>query len=73
MDLDDKMKWRLAFFILAVTVGWAVFAVLMTWRAMQSAAAVDILVASGVNVLLGAMINWSGNVVQYYFRRKKPE
>ena len=73
MDADDRIRWRFAFFVLAITVGWAIFAVWMTWRAICMATTMDILAAAGTNVLLGAMINWSGNVVQFYFRRKKPE
>lgn len=69
----EKMKWRFAFFVVAVTVGWAAFTVWITWRAVCMANTPDIIGAAGAGVLLGAMINWAGNIVQFYFRRAKPE
>ena len=70
---DSKFKQLYAFVSLSVTIIWAAFCVWMTYRAVTDKAAVDILGTAGVNVLLGAMIAWNGNINQYFFRKAKPE
>jgi len=70
---DSMMKWVYAFLTLLLTFGWAVFAVCLTWRAVQFKANLDIISAAGVDVLLGALIVWNGNINQHYFRKSKPE
>ncbi len=70
---DDKFKQIYSFFVLATTVLWAVFCVWITYRAASELQAVDVLASAGANVLLGALLNWSGNVNQYWFRRSKPQ
>lgn len=69
---DEQFKWLYAFVNLAVTVAWGVFCAWVTYRAAESKLAVDILTSAGVNVLLGAMIAWHGNIVQFFYRRAKP-
>ena len=70
---DEKFKQVYSFFVLGVTIGWAVFCVWITYRACAELQAVDVLASAGANVLLGALINWVGNVNQFWFRRAKPE
>lgn len=70
---DDKFKQIYSLFILTVTIGWAVFCVWITYQAVSNLQATDVLASAGANVLLGALINWCGNVNQYWFRRAKPE
>jgi hypothetical protein len=65
-------KQRFSFFVLGVTIGWAVFSVIITKNALEQPTPSSVLEASGVNVLLGAMINWCGNVIQNWFRKSKP-
>jgi hypothetical protein len=70
---DAKFKQIYAFFILIATIGWAVFAVVMTWYALKTCQAENILVAGGADLLLGSLIVWAGNVNQYFFRKKPSE
>jgi len=69
----DKMKWYYTFVLLAVTLGWAVFTVMIVRDALADPSAVGILEASGTSVFLGALISWDALVVQYWFRKKSPE
>ena len=69
---SDNMKWLYTFFLLLVTVAWAVFTVIVVRNAMAAPTTTGILEASGTNVLLGALIAWNGNVNQYFFRKKGP-
>ena len=70
---DDTFKHVYSFALLLFTVGWAAFCVWITYRAAVQLQVVDILASAGANVLLGALINWSGNINQYWFRRSKPQ
>ena len=70
---SDKFKYVYSLILLALTVGWAAFCVWITYRAAIQLQVVDILASAGANVLLGALINWAGNVNQYWFRKSKPE
>jgi len=69
----DKMKWVYTFVLLAVTIGWSVFTVLIVKVALAAPSEAGILEASGTSVLLGALIGWNALVVQYWFRKKSPE
>ncbi len=69
----DRMKWVYTFVLLVVTLGWAVFTVLIVRSALAEPSQVGILEASGTSVLLGALISWDALVVQYWFRKKSPE
>jgi hypothetical protein len=73
MNKDDLPKWIFSFFLLTVNIIWAGFCVWITYKAYNELKAVDVLAAAGANVLLGALINWTGNVVQFWFRRAKPQ
>lgn len=70
--MKDKMKWTYTFVLLLVTLGWAVFSVMVVRAAMAEPTAASVLEASGTAVLLGAMLVWNGNVNQYWFRKKAP-
>ncbi len=69
----DRMKWIYTFVLLLVTLGWAVFTVLIVKGALAEPSEVGILEVSGTSVLLGALISWDALVVQYWFRKKSPE
>jgi len=72
--MKEKMKWLYTFFLLIVTLGWAVFLVFIVWDALTfGPEPVDVVAAAGVGVLLGALIAWNGNVNQFWFRKKSPE
>ncbi|KKL44778.1 hypothetical protein LCGC14_2362300, partial [marine sediment metagenome] len=64
----DKMKWVYTFVLLAVTLGWAVFTVVIVRSALAEPSEVGVLEASGTSVFLGALISWDALVVQYWFR-----
>ena len=68
---DNKMKWRYTFVVLSVFVGWASFAIWLTYRAACTGIAVDIMAASGTNVVLGILgAKWSDSH-QFWFRKSK--
>ncbi|KKL86392.1 hypothetical protein LCGC14_1945200 [marine sediment metagenome] len=69
----EKMKWVYTFVMLLVTLGWAVFTVLIVKGALAEPSEAGILEASGTSVLLGALIGWNALVVQYWFRKKTPQ
>jgi len=69
----DRMKWLYTFVLLAVTLGWAVFTVLIVRSALSEPSGVGVLEASGTSVFLGALIGWNALVVQYWFRKKSPD
>ena len=68
---DESFKQLYAFVNLGITVIWAGFCVWITYRAVMSKLAVDILVSAGANTLLGALIVWNGNINQFFFRKAK--
>ena len=68
----DKMKWLYTFVLLLITVGWAVFTVMVVKNALGEPSVVGVLEASGTSVLLGALIGWNALVIQYWFRKKPP-
>jgi len=69
---DNHFKQLYAFVLLILTILWGAFAVMVTYRAVISAEAKDVILSAGVDTLLGALIVWTGNVNQFYFR-KAPE
>jgi hypothetical protein len=69
---DEKFKQVYAFVNLGITVIWGAFCVWITFQAVASKLTVDILASAGANALLGALIVWHGNIVQFFFRRAKP-
>ncbi|HUV45160.1 MAG TPA: hypothetical protein VMW13_10065 [Dehalococcoidales bacterium] len=73
MNSDMKMKWIYTILLLLVTLGWAVFTVLIVRSALAEPSGVGVLEASGTSVFLGALIGWNALVVQYWFRKKAPE
>jgi len=70
---SERFKQYYSFILLGVTILWSGFSVWITYRAVSLLVATDILAAAGANVLLGALINWNGNVIQHWFRKAKPE
>ena len=70
---DERFKQYYSFVLLIITILWAGFCVWITYKACLILQAVNILAAAGANVLLGALINWNGNVIQHWFRKAKPE
>ena len=70
--MNAKLKWAYTFFLLILTVAWAVFTILAVYQALANPNPINVLEASGSSVLLGAMIAWCGNVNQYWFRKKDP-
>jgi len=73
MESDLKMKWVYTILLLLVTLGWAVFTVLIVRSAITEPSSVGILEVSGTSVFLGALIGWNALVIQYWFRKKAPE
>ena len=72
--MQERMKWLYTFFLLIVTLGWAVFLVFTVWDAITfGPEPLDVVAAAGVGVLLGALIAWNGTVNQYWFRKKGPK
>ena len=69
---DEQFKQRYSIVLLVLTLLWASFCVFITYRAITEQGTADILVTAGANVLLGALINWMGNVNQFWFRKAKP-
>lgn len=70
---NDRFKQIYALLVFVLTIGWAVFTVFMTSRALLRKDEIDIMTSSGANILLGALIAWNGNISQHYFRKSKPE
>jgi len=69
----DKMKWVYTFVLLFVTVGWAVFTVMVVNSALAEPTGNGVLEASGTSVFLGALIGWNALVIQFWFRKKVKE
>ena len=70
---DGHFKQLYAILVFVLTVLWAVFCCWITMRATVLKESIDIMAAAGVNVLLGALIVWNGNINQHYFRKKTTE
>jgi hypothetical protein len=68
----DNWKWIFTFFVLSITIGWAVFLVETVKNAANNPTSGGVIEASGVGVLLGALITWVGITVNYFFRKKPP-
>lgn len=72
MTKTDFMKWIYTFVLLVVTIGWAVFTVVVVRGVADAPTAAGVLEASGTSVLLGALIGWNALVIQHWFRKKAP-
>ena len=73
---DSDFKHFYALLMLIVLFMWAVFAVWITVQAIATLKVGNILAASGVDTVLGALIVWNADIKQFYFRKKptnKPE
>lgn len=70
MTKADLMKWIYTFVLLVVTIGWAVFTVIVVKSVTDAPTAAGVLEASGTSVLLGALIGWNSLVIQHWFRKK---
>ena len=68
----EQFKQVYAFVTLALTVLWAAFCVWITYQAVATKETLNILGAAGADALLGALIVWTGNINQHYFRKAKP-
>lgn len=73
MSGDTKMKWVYSFILLAATLGWAAFCVVIVRNAVVNPTELNVIEASGTSVLLGALITWCGTVNQHWFRKKDAE
>jgi len=71
--MGDRFKYIYSILLLVLTLAWAGFCVWITYRAVTQLLPADVLVSAGANVLLGALINWTGNVNQYWFRKALKE
>ena len=69
---SERFKQIYAFVNLGLMLAWAGFCVWITFQAVASKLATDVLAAAGANLLLGALIAWNGNINQFYFRKAKP-
>jgi len=69
---DERFKHWYSLIILCLTILWAAFCVWVTFHAVESLQAADIVATAGANALLGALIVWNGNINQHYFRKSKP-
>jgi len=72
MQSAEKLKWVYTILLLLVTMGWAVFTVMVIKGSLTLPSQSGILEASGTSVLLGALIGWNALVIQYWFRKKSP-
>ena len=67
------MRWLFTFTLLGATVGWAVFTVLIVQDAMAQPNSANVLESAGAGVVTGALVSWTGNVVQFWFRKKSAD
>lgn len=70
---DEKAKWRYTYTTLGMFIGWAAFAVWMTYRAASTGTDTDIFAASGTNVVLGVLAAKWSDAHQFWFRRSRPK
>jgi len=71
--LDLMMKWIYTFVLLAVTIGWAAFTVLIVNRSLNNPDPGAVIEASGTSLVTGALIVLNTNVNQHWFRKKTPD
>ena len=71
--MTDILKWAFSFYIVTITIGWAVFTVLIVKSCMATPSTISVVEASGVSVLMGGLITWSGLIIQHWFRKKNAE
>jgi len=73
--MKEKMKWLYTFVLLFITVGWAIFTVMIVKSALAEPSMLGVIEASGTSVLLGAFLTWNANVNKHWFggEKKPPE
>jgi len=49
------------------------FTVLIVKSCMATPSTISVVEASGVSVLMGGLITWSGLIIQHWFRKKNAE
>ena len=69
----DKLKWLFTFTLLGATIGWGVFTVLIVKDAMVTPNSANVLESAGAGVVTGALVSWTGLVIQFWFRKKSPD
>lgn len=75
---DQNLKWIFTFFMIVVTVGWAIFSVLLVSDVAQKVSdgtieQIDVIGTAGAGTLAGALIGWDTLIIQYWFRKKPAE
>jgi hypothetical protein len=70
---NPKFKEWFTIILLAITFLWAVVSLLITREALNEATTQSILVSSGTDTLLGALLSWNVLTIQYWFRKKPTE
>jgi hypothetical protein len=68
---DEYFKWAYTFFLAVVTLCWGIFCIESVKWAVETKAAIDIIAASGVNVVLGILLAMWKDVNQFWFRKAK--
>lgn len=67
--IGDKFKYVYSVLLLLVTLGWAAFAVLITYRAAIDKLTIDIITSAGANIVLGILLKMLSDVNQFWFRK----
>lgn len=70
---SNNFKHAYAILLLGLTFLWACFCVWITYMGLKTLNITTIVVSSGCDVFLGALIVWNGNINQHYFRKSTPE
>ncbi len=70
---SNNFKHVYALLLLALTFIWAGFCVWVTWQAVKTLDAANIIAAAGVDTLLGALISWNALIIQHFYRKATPE
>ena len=73
MSRGDIPKWIYTFTLLVATLWWARFLVLTVKGVITQPTELGIIEVAGVGVLLGALLSWNANIVQYWFRKAPPK
>jgi hypothetical protein len=70
---NESFKQLMMVALLFLTVGWAVFVVLFAHHTMLGKEDLDILSLTGASGVLGALISWTADIKQFFFRKDKGE
>ena len=70
---SNNFKHAYSIILLFLTFLWAVLCLWITWQAVQTLDAANVMAAAGVDTLLGALISWNALVIQHYYRKATPE